>query len=64
MSDLQPWLPDQNSHCDCLCPLSAAEVGQRFGVSPAMVSCWACLVNTMTPQQQRWALSDELEYMQ
>eukprot|EP00974_Lingulodinium_polyedra_P060242 5806505-Lingulodinium_polyedra.AAC.1 len=55
-SDLAPWLPDQAGHCSPLGSLRRAEVRQKFGMSPLLVGCWACLAAAIKDEAELKAL--------
>ena len=43
--ELDQYLPDQKSHLEPFQQWSGAEAHRVFGVSPLLLSCWACLTN-------------------
>ena len=47
------WCPDERSYCTALLEWSGAQVRQKFGMDPMMVSCYTCLVGSLKKDKQK-----------
>ena len=45
MRQLKAFVPDEHDHTSALDDMTYQEVQRRFGFSPLLVSCWACMLN-------------------
>ena len=48
MSTVLRWTPDEAHHCAPIATMTLEAVRRVFGMSPLLVSCWACLSGTFT----------------
>ena len=48
MSTVLRWTPDEAHHCAPIATMTLEAVSRVFGMSPLLVSCWACLSGTFT----------------
>jgi len=53
MRNLAVWLPDENQHIEPINDLTGAAARRLFGITPLMISCWACFLHACTEEYLR-----------
>ena len=59
MKDIMPWLPDLGGHTDPLAHMTCRQARQAFGVAPMLISGWACIMNSLSPEAQAQLMISE-----
>ena len=52
MAEIEAWCPDRNEFLKPIMAHKGLEVREQFGLSPLMISCWACFMHALSTGQR------------
>jgi hypothetical protein len=56
LAEIGQWTPDENAHLASIADMRGDEARRIFGLTPLMMGCWSCLINTIPGTELEHAL--------